>query len=492
MAERQKYFKTEKEEKRIFGSAIEREKALAAVRRELGKILAEAKNPVTPAGSDPERRKAVEAVVPLLITTFLTENGEGGLRQKAEQFPTKEEHFGRNDRMPLESLPQTPEEAEKWAWDDGVAADCHQFTSPDKTNRKYVSPDGQSEAIFTSDGDLVTAPEDCGSYNLADPNNDPVGHFYKDVLPWILWGNDELDSTDIEQRMHAFVVDGGVNAVKKRIVPRPGQEAPEEAKGLRAVSGTEPGERKRLPERLYGEQLYRAIDHRKTDEVRDLLASGGDVNSLRTENPVLKIVDYENIYPLEKACKTSCEMADLLLEAGADAGVVDPYIGATPLIYALSENYEERFALALRLIDAGARIDQVDDNGRCALNRAAILYDTDGEKARQDELELMKYLLHACDLEEVMERSGDNPLVEAARFNNVPVMRYILEEQLIDINRKSSGYTALMKAVLANCREACALLLEYGADPAPVSPTGKTAADYAAKRGDPQILELFR
>ena len=135
---------------------------------------------------------------------------------REEKIPTKAQHFNRNHRMPPDILPQTPEEADRLGWDDGVAADCHQFTSPDKTHRKYVSPDGKLEVIFDKDGNMVTASEDYGTYNFASPNENPIGHFYMDVLPWIVWGNDEKDTTDLSMRLRAFVVDGGINMLKSK------------------------------------------------------------------------------------------------------------------------------------------------------------------------------------------------------------------------------------------------------------------------------------
>lgn len=246
-----------------------------------------------------------------------------------------------------------------------------------------------------------------------------------------------------------------------------------------------------MSEFLYSEKLYRAIGRKNPAEVRLLLAQKGNVNSPRSMNPVMRLVDYENIYPLEKACKTSYEMAMLLLEAGADASLVDSYIGSTALIYALSQNYGERFELAFTLIEKGAVIDQVDDIGRTAVNKAAVIYPTDTPEQREKEMELMAYLLEACDLETVLERSSTNPLVEAARFDNIPILEYILDEGLVDINRMAGGYTALMKAVLANCKDACRLLLERGADTTLLSAKGKTAADYAMKRGDAEIISML-
>lgn len=474
MADREKITKLEEIRKKI--------------KAELRKMLAESADPRS---GNREERRIIAEVVPLLIGTFLVEEESGEIRHIADEFPSKEEHYLRNQNMPPECLPSSPEEAEKWGWNDGVGADCHQFTAPDKSNRKYVSPDSRLEVIFDSEGDAVTAPEDYGTYNLAAPDQDPVGHFYRDVLPWIVWGNEEADSTDMSMRLKAFVVDGGGNVLKKRVLPH-GNLA---ADALTALSRSDVygdrRDRKALSERLYPERLYRAVGKDDPEEVARILSEKGPLNQVRTANLILRMVDFENIYPLEKACETSFRMACMLLDAGADAGVVDPYIGSTPLIWALSENYEERFELALRLIEGGAQVDQVDDNGRCALNRAAVIYDSDSDAARMRELELVKVLFEKCDVEKVLQKCRGNPLIEAARFNNIRVMEYILDGGLIDINRTEDGYTALMKAVLANCEQAVELLLVRGADPEVVSPKGKTAKEYAIKKGNLRILGLF-
>lgn len=138
-------------------------------------------------------------------------------RFREELIPAKEQHFNRNQNMPPALMPVTPGEARLWGWDDGVAADCHQFTSPDKTNVKFVSPDGKLEVIFDKNGKVVTASEDYGTYNFANPKEDPIGHFYMDVLPWLVWGNDETDSTDLHLRLRTFVLDGGMNVLREKI-----------------------------------------------------------------------------------------------------------------------------------------------------------------------------------------------------------------------------------------------------------------------------------
>ena len=43
-----------------------------------------------------------------------------------------------------------------------------------------------------------------GSYNYAHPENDPINHFTRDILPWIFWGYSREDPTTIEERLVAY------------------------------------------------------------------------------------------------------------------------------------------------------------------------------------------------------------------------------------------------------------------------------------------------
>lgn len=133
--------------------------------------------------------------------------------EKVKFFPTKKQHFERNKYMPFNSLPQSPKEAYKSGWDDGVASACHQFTSKSHSNKKFVSPDGKLEVIFDSDGKIVRDPADYGTYNFSSPNKNPLGHFSQDVIPWLVYGNAPDDSTNAAQRLKVFFVDGSVGIV---------------------------------------------------------------------------------------------------------------------------------------------------------------------------------------------------------------------------------------------------------------------------------------
>ena len=122
----------------------------------------------------------------------------------------KEMHYNRNDNQPIESLPQTQEEAEElvsqglWRKMEASESLCHQYTAGDVgSNVKYMSSDGHFEVIYDANGAMVIAPEDAGSYNLSPPDGliGKAGHFLVDMLPWYLWGNAPNDSTTIGERI---------------------------------------------------------------------------------------------------------------------------------------------------------------------------------------------------------------------------------------------------------------------------------------------------
>ena len=159
-----------------------------------------------------------EIVVLLYSKDMTQEELEQLARKILPEMPSKKDHYNRNLMMPEEKLPRNANEAREMGWNDGVAASCHQFTSNNRSNQKWVSPDGRYEVIFNSMGTrVVDADEDRGTYNFGDPSKDSCGHFVLDVIPWLIYGNSEADSTTFEQRRDAFFKDGAVDIVSEKI-----------------------------------------------------------------------------------------------------------------------------------------------------------------------------------------------------------------------------------------------------------------------------------
>ena len=114
--------------------------------------------------------------------------------------PSKEEHYARNENN-IEFPDQYDEEFFKEGWNDDVSANCHQFTAPNRDNKKYVSLDGKYEVIYDSTGKEVIDPKDVGTYNFSSPTDAPMWHAVNDVWPWILHGNSEEDTTKWWERI---------------------------------------------------------------------------------------------------------------------------------------------------------------------------------------------------------------------------------------------------------------------------------------------------
>lgn len=73
-------------------------------------------------------------------------------------------------------------------------------------NRKLVSPDGLSEAVFDSKGRLIDEPLNAGTYNYFSALEHPFWHGVVDVTPYLIMGNGEGDSSTLRERMEATLV----------------------------------------------------------------------------------------------------------------------------------------------------------------------------------------------------------------------------------------------------------------------------------------------
>ena len=115
-------------------------------------------------------------------------------------YNVQSNHFDRRKELNT-NLPQTENDALAAGWHGpkaaipGPAADCHQYTAVNGPNTKYVSPDGYRETIYDSQGQLVIDSRDVGTYNFSPSGTfwGSVGHFFVDIVPWFLFGNDDDD-----------------------------------------------------------------------------------------------------------------------------------------------------------------------------------------------------------------------------------------------------------------------------------------------------------
>jgi uncharacterized protein len=264
--------------------------------------------------------------------------------------------------------------------------------------------------------------------------------------------------------------------------------------------------------------LWNACIEGVTQNVRDLLAAGADVNTVvpDLEDDPSAVGDS----PLNAACARGyTECVRLLLEAGANPNQnAPPEGGQFPLLMAAENGREEIVGL---LIDAGADVSQVNPenethalcgavrnghsrivsrlleagadpdlrsgpNGRPVINYAA----NDGR------IDIVRSLIkHGADMDAVDSRFGHTPLVTAASQGHADILAVLLKHGADPLKTNPvQGSDALVAAVLAAQVDCVRLLLEAGADPSRVY-DGNTGMIpllvLAADRGNAEVVRLL-
>jgi ankyrin repeat protein len=150
------------------------------------------------------------------------------------------------------------------------------------------------------------------------------------------------------------------------------------------------------------------------------------------------------------AARTGCiECAELLLDAGADINLSDPY-GVTPLVVA-ALNLQNDFAAYL--VEKGADIAQWDLYGRTPLYVAIDMVDYPPPRGRDSEPPMS-----GLELAELLLERGANPNSQLKQWRP-PFVRLARGQD----NTLATGATALLRAAHASDVAALKLLLRHGA-----------------------------
>lgn len=263
--------------------------------------------------------------------------------------------------------------------------------------------------------------------------------------------------------------------------------------------------------------------------VRLLLANGAEVNARSTVREWTRKVSSEprpkelaqgGLTPLMFAARTGCiECAELLLGAGAEINLTDPY-GVTPLVVA-TLNLQNDFAAYL--VEKGADIDQWDLYGRTPLYVAIDMMDYPPPRGRDSAepmtgLKLAEFLLErGANVNSQLKQwrppfvrlargqdntlaTGATPLLRAAHASDVAAVKLLLAHgALVDLPN-ASGITPLMaaagvgvsqntsrakKKTEAASIEVARLLIEAGAD------VNRVTHDPRRIRTDPLVREAM-
>ena len=186
------------------------------------------------------------------------------------------------------------------------------------------------------------------------------------------------------------------------------------------------------------------------------LADNKEIASILIENGAkLNAQDTDDYTPLHMACiRDKIEVLSLLLSKGADIKMKDSD-SRTPL--ATAKNFE----IAKKLVDFGADIHEVDDNGRGLIHQ---IVEKNNPKDR-DVKAITNFLKLGADIN-AKDANGDSPLHLAAHMNHGNIIKELLKHSANVNATNNDQETPLILAVLSNDdgdTEIICLLIKNGA-----------------------------
>lgn len=253
--------------------------------------------------------------------------------------------------------------------------------------------------------------------------------------------------------------------------------------------------------RFMKNMLFTGIIEQDYAKVEKACRLGADVNACRyteKDNPFLANFFWWSPTPLIAACRQGDQdIVRLLIENGADINKPDAWTHETPLGAAMSTGKDNRYELALYLIEQGADVTMPPVH----FESSNVVYDSpvvdalaisenDSPETIAQGYELFVYLMeHDAP---ITVANNETLLSIAVYWNNEKAVRYILKNKPDEINAQNfEGKTPLILAIEGKNANICRLLLENGADVYIRDFGGKTALYYAKLSYIKEIKEMF-
>lgn len=189
------------------------------------------------------------------------------------------------------------------------------------------------------------------------------------------------------------------------------------------------------------EQLFKVVEGKEVDRVRDLLDKGVDINAQDTQGrTAIMIATYAN----------DVEMVKVLIAEGADVDIQDNMLN-NPFLYAGAEGY----------------------------------------------MEILKLMIAAGADPTITNRYGGVALIPASEHGYVEVVNELLTNTKTHVNHVNNlGWTALLEAIILNDgsekqQQTIRLLIEHGADVNLADKDGVTPLEHAREKGYKEIEEIL-
>lgn len=155
-------------------------------------------------GSEPKLPKIPEELGDFELPddpSVITEEYWDNLTEAQQRFL----HYNRNRYQANVGIPETEADLVQNEWDSKGEAIAHNVGKGVSGNIDYrgVGPRAHQQAVYDASGNLVTTPENLGTYDFITPDESIRGHWVTDVNPWINWGNAPDDTSTREERIEA-------------------------------------------------------------------------------------------------------------------------------------------------------------------------------------------------------------------------------------------------------------------------------------------------
>ncbi|MGG2028826.1 ankyrin repeat domain-containing protein [Gottfriedia sp. S16(2024)] len=250
------------------------------------------------------------------------------------------------------------------------------------------------------------------------------------------------------------------------------------------------------------ENLNEAIRKNNIKQIKRYIDSGINLNRTDTASQQEGGIFPES--PLYVACeKSNLKIVKLLLENGAKPVQVKGTANS-PLTEVFAYYNKDDLELAKLLIKQGADINYVEQMTdatpkgmmpilELAYSQPNSMSSIPKSEANEGVLEIFRFLDTLPNVDFNVSTNYGHVLTIAARQNNLPLLKYLIEEKKMDINLKDKeGYTALYYA--AGSTEEVKMveyLLGKGADKT-IESNGKTPYDAAFEVSSERSMELLK
>jgi ankyrin repeat protein len=243
-------------------------------------------------------------------------------------------------------------------------------------------------------------------------------------------------------------------------------------------------------ERSYSRDLIKAIEDSNYDKLEELLEKNGNINAKPYSDFHALFLEIYNDPPIFYAIrKGDINSVRLLLEHDAKVNIVSDYY--TPLMETAHSINIERFEIANLLLDYGADIGFVDKWGNTPVLQFNINHNSEDDYNSGYGLFLRFVSLGAipnCS----QQFTYGNFMLYAVTTNNVLIVDYLINSMNCDIRSTGKdGVSALIRATQYNSILVVEYLVDNGVDRAYNDDFNKTAYDYAVEKNYTEIMNIL-